>query len=489
MASGPHWPVPASLEPSSGCALSWAAVPWPTGAQAHSGWSCVGLRLRVEVHRAHPQPELHRRDRLPHRLEARVGEARCELRARGPVPARLRVLRGVGLPVARARLPAVVEDERVDAEPARDRGDLADGGDVHVVLGAGRDHVGVGAVRVEGDVVGVGHEPVAREVAVELPGLVAVAVAEAGERGLQPQRLPRFHHARAPDLRIRGVLDVALLLEGPEADHVAAEVRDQPGVGAVVCHAGRRLVVSLHHQEGRAGAVGERDPLRRALYRLARRGRARLAPGAGVRVADLDLRAGPVGLTPVRAGPQGVDGRPGAEGGRLLERGAGHHKRDAAAHEGLGAEAGDAGIGLHRTLDLQAGHRGASGTWLEEQLHPQAAAGEWPDGGVGDRERCALQLGPAGDGEREVGATRAPRLTARTAVAEGERAEREAVEAPPRLRVAELHDGRGHLGADVPVALLVRAGGRRRQRRRDTGRRERGRKSPPCHGHSSRLGG
>ena len=188
--------MPASLEPSLGLRrVSCAAVPWPTGAQAHSGCSRVGLRLRVEVHRAHPQPELHRRDRLADRLElARPGSAaRTSSRACRPSAARGTAGES-GCQSPGDRLPAVVEDEGVDAEPACDRGDLAHRGDVHVVLGAGRDPVGVGAVRVEGDVVRVGHEPVAGEVAVELPRLVAVAARRAPVKaGSSAQR-----RARAP---------------------------------------------------------------------------------------------------------------------------------------------------------------------------------------------------------------------------------------------------------------------------------------------------
>ena len=48
------------------------------------------LRRRVEVHRAHPQTELHRRDRLAHRAEVRIREPRLELRLRACRPSAAR---------------------------------------------------------------------------------------------------------------------------------------------------------------------------------------------------------------------------------------------------------------------------------------------------------------------------------------------------------------------------------------------------------------
>src|SRR5207247_4285709 len=77
-----------------------------------------GLRRRIEEGGAHPEAEPHRRDRSADGVEPRVREPRPEFRVLAAVPARLWVLRRVGLPVSRACLPAVVEDEGLDAQPA-----------------------------------------------------------------------------------------------------------------------------------------------------------------------------------------------------------------------------------------------------------------------------------------------------------------------------------------------------------------------------------
>ena len=164
------------------------------------------LRGRVEVDGAHPEPQLHRPERTPHGLEVVVWEARRE-----HVP-RLTVRRRVRVPVAGRRLPAVVEDERRDAEVAGDRRKRLDRGEVGVVLRAGRDPVRVDVVRVEGDVVGPRLDAVARQVALPLPRGVVGRSAEAGERRLEREALPGAERAGAAAAG-RRVLDVDLLFE------------------------------------------------------------------------------------------------------------------------------------------------------------------------------------------------------------------------------------------------------------------------------------
>ncbi len=235
-----------------------------------------GRRRRVEVHRAHPQPELHRRDGLrgpPRRC--RPGSAAGNVEVGGV--AGLAVLRGVGVPVARRRLPAVVEDERVDAEAPGQRRGLQDGRVVHVVLGAGRDPVAVGAVGVEREIGRVRREPVVAQVPGELPRLVDLRIrAEAEERGVERERGAGRQDAVA-GRAVGRVLRVTLLLQRAERDDVARPVDLQAAGGAVVTGPRGRQVVALGDQEGRV-AVGalQRQPLPRAGQR---------GTGAAVRVS------------------------------------------------------------------------------------------------------------------------------------------------------------------------------------------------------------
>src|SRR4051794_26433409 len=145
IAAGPQRPIPASFEPSSGWAALAAAVPSPTGVQAQSGWrlkvSELGLKLIGLIHRPS----------FIGAIASRTAANRSSGKRGGNLPRGSGCSGGIGLPVARGRLPAVVEDESLHAEPAGDRSDLPDRGEVHVVLGAGRDPVVVGAVGVERD--------------------------------------------------------------------------------------------------------------------------------------------------------------------------------------------------------------------------------------------------------------------------------------------------------------------------------------------------
>ena len=360
IASGPHSTMPASFEPSSGCA--WLSASSPVGVRLARPLRVLGERLRgrVEVHRAHPQAELHRGDRLADGGEGGVGVA-------GRRAARLGELGRIGLPVAGARLPAVVEHERVGAEAAGAVGDALDHRERGVVLRAAA--VVVEAVGVDDDAAGLAGQAVLAQVARELPLGVAVAVAEADEDGVERERLAGARGA-VPGGHVARVLDVPALLERAEDDDVAAVVGAQRGGGAVVGAAGRREVGPLGDEEEVAAAVADVQPLGAAGERLAAAGGLRVAPRAGVRVADLELGAGPLGVAPVRARAQRVQRRRRRAGGRLLEHGAADRDAGERLEDGLGAEAGDAGIGLDDALDGQAGDAG------EGHRQPDAAAGQ-----------------------------------------------------------------------------------------------------------------
>ena len=222
-AAGPHGPSPASFEPLSGSATFDASSASPTGWHTHSGCcakvSDDGLKNVGLIHR----PSFIGAIAWRTAPKCASGNRGLNFDSARPVPARLRILRRVRHPVARARLPPVVEDERLDAHPLRDRRDLLHRREVHVVLGAGRDPVRVHAVGVERHAVLVGQHPVVDQVLVELPRLVRLVQPEADEHRGQLERLARPHdpHAR---LAVERVLDVRLLLERSQAQHVAREV-------------------------------------------------------------------------------------------------------------------------------------------------------------------------------------------------------------------------------------------------------------------------
>jgi hypothetical protein len=107
------------------------------GGAVSRGHACpLGVRLiglgteRIEVHRAHPQAELHRGDRIAYRVEIAIRESRriCQ-----SVVAMVRTIR---IPVAGVGLPPVVEDERIHSERSGLVGDVHDRVVVHVVLGS-----------------------------------------------------------------------------------------------------------------------------------------------------------------------------------------------------------------------------------------------------------------------------------------------------------------------------------------------------------------
>ena len=92
------------------------------------------------------------------------------------------------------------------------------------------------------------------EVGVVLPLGVAVVRAQRDEGRLERERLAGRDHAPAAAVLVR-VLDVRVLLERAEDDHVALVVELEPRRGAVVARARRGLVVALHHHRERAAAL------------------------------------------------------------------------------------------------------------------------------------------------------------------------------------------------------------------------------------------
>jgi hypothetical protein len=126
-------------------------------------------------------------------------------------------------------LPPVVEDERLDPQPFRQRGGLEDDVLRHVVLRTIRADVGVGSVRVEGDVVAVTGESVLREVLVELPRLVIRIGSESDEDGFERIGSTRLDDSMTcGSLAGGGVLDVSTLFEGAEDDHVGGVIDLEP---------------------------------------------------------------------------------------------------------------------------------------------------------------------------------------------------------------------------------------------------------------------
>ena len=172
--------------------------------------------------------------------------------------------------------------------------------EVHVVLGAGRDAVRVDAVGVERDGVLVRQQAVLRQIAVELPRLVAVAcrpkpVKTAGSASGSPGRTMRTRPGPGP-----GFSMWACSSNGPRLRTSREKSTTALPAAAVVARRARRA--------GRCApctmnalrvAVRRARATRRARQRLPGAGRVRLAPGARVRVADRERRSRPVRLAPV----------------------------------------------------------------------------------------------------------------------------------------------------------------------------------------------
>ena len=277
--------------------------------------------------------------------------------------------------------------------------------EVHVVLRAGRDPVRVDAVRVERDGVLVGQQAVVRQIPVELPRLVAVVQAEAGEHRGQRERLARPHDAeRAPGRRPGSRCGPAPRTapgsgrRGRSPRPRAATIPSKPArdegrsLRSSTMNALRSPSASEIHSPGPASASPGA-------------GRVRLAPGARVRIADREraVPASPGSRQSPPARKEWIVGAHGAGGAASSSAALREHQRRRRVDHGLRAKARHARIGLRdRASRPGPAPSGADEPHRDPQAAPLRASSRSPSPTV---NRSLPSSSPA-DRQGEVAATR-----------------------------------------------------------------------------------